>query len=464
MRISINAVEDLVANAPTNISEQDILNGLKRKGYEIEGLTFGERFKSSFGTAKVREQAKRAEVLSGQSGRVDIGDIADIAGGSIPFLTSFIGAMGGTAFGLGVGGAVGAGIGATAGESVRRTVGQALGVREDVTPIEEASGALGVGAATTVSGKALPLVGRAARGVVGGVGRTARGTGRVLIGDKGASAISKTYEQPRKVTDFQSGVETLQGIADKTTKAVSSLKKSTKGVFDAAESKLKVIPIRNAVPKNGLDFTIKETLDIPSNAVFSIDDLAQTGMGDKEVRVIEKLLSKVSGTKIRNTKDILALKRQVNKGGFFKGDGGHNTSDAIVSKYVDFLNELLADVDKDFAQATAQSAKDIRMLNQLGFNVLGRSKLSVEQTATKLGQVMTKIDTPQGRQATKDLILKLERQTGVNIIQDLEALSAAEFLSKPIPGLIESPFMAANQNLIRTIAALTKQIGKVAGN
>ena len=82
---------------------------------EKKSLGFGERLKMSFGGPETREELKRKEAEAGLRGRLDIGDIADVAGSLLPIAG---GVIGGT-FGLG-GSAIGAGLGETA----RQAVGQ----------------------------------------------------------------------------------------------------------------------------------------------------------------------------------------------------------------------------------------------------------------------------------------------------------------------------------------------------
>ena len=60
------------------ILTEEQFNGLQETPEE-KALTFGERFKAGFGSPEVREQLKQREAEAGLRGKLDIGDIADIA-------------------------------------------------------------------------------------------------------------------------------------------------------------------------------------------------------------------------------------------------------------------------------------------------------------------------------------------------------------------------------------------------
>lgn len=133
----------------------------KETGFIPDPKTTGflDRLKLSFGTKE--QQDKKIEpkgFLEGfrQKGFVggvkEVGaDLADVAGGSLPFLGAVAGAAGGTIAGAGVGGIPGAAIGAGAGESARQAIGRYLGVRDDVSIGSEVK-EIGVTAGVTLLG------------------------------------------------------------------------------------------------------------------------------------------------------------------------------------------------------------------------------------------------------------------------------------------------------------------------
>lgn len=127
----------------------------------LKNTGFAERFKLGFGGKKNLEEQQRIEQSKGLKGKFDIGDIADVAGASLPFIGGVIGgaAASPTALVSGpVGPATGAGIGVAAGESVKQTIGHALGVRDERTPLQEFTSPLISGALAGATTKATELV------------------------------------------------------------------------------------------------------------------------------------------------------------------------------------------------------------------------------------------------------------------------------------------------------------------
>lgn len=118
---------------------------------------FGRRLKLSFGGKEAQEERKRIEEAQGVAGKFDVGDIADVAGKTLPFITSTIGGILGAGAG-GVGAVPGAAIGASAGEAVRRGVGRAIGAPTDTIGKDVAEVAK-EGIYTYAGGKILSKVG-----------------------------------------------------------------------------------------------------------------------------------------------------------------------------------------------------------------------------------------------------------------------------------------------------------------
>lgn len=145
------------AGKSLDIIKQDII---KFREKETQGLGFLERLKLGFGGRGEKLKQQELEKKLGLKGKFDIGDIADIAGESLPIIGAILGGAGGTFMGTPISTIPGAAIGATAGESLKRAIGQALGVRKEITGLEEIKGVIGVGAATYVGGKLFQKVGK----------------------------------------------------------------------------------------------------------------------------------------------------------------------------------------------------------------------------------------------------------------------------------------------------------------
>ncbi len=120
---------------------------------------FIERLKLGFGTTEDKAKQQQLEKQLGLKGKLDIGDIADIVGGSLPLIGAIFGGAGGTVLGTPVGGAAGAAIGAAAGESVKQAIGSAIGVRKGATMVGEALRPVITGATTLLGGKVIGVIG-----------------------------------------------------------------------------------------------------------------------------------------------------------------------------------------------------------------------------------------------------------------------------------------------------------------
>lgn len=118
---------------------------------EKQGLSFFQRMKLSFGGPEAIQQLKSSEEEAGLRGKLDVGDVADVTGSSLPFIGGALGAPGGPA---------GVALGAGAGEAIKRGVGRLFGVRRDVSLGKEAVGIGAETAGTYVGGKVLGFVGR----------------------------------------------------------------------------------------------------------------------------------------------------------------------------------------------------------------------------------------------------------------------------------------------------------------
>jgi len=123
-------------------------------------MGFLERLKFSFGDKETRGELHESESGFAKGGFKEFaGDVADVGGAAFPIIGGFLGALGGTVAGFGVGSVPGAAIGVTAGEGARQSIGQLLGVRGGSTAKEEVIAPVKEGAITLVGGKVLQKVG-----------------------------------------------------------------------------------------------------------------------------------------------------------------------------------------------------------------------------------------------------------------------------------------------------------------
>src|SRR3990167_4397481 len=90
-----------------------------------EPFSFGERLKMSFGSPETIARLKEREAQAGLRGIKEVGDIADIAGSSLPVIGGGLGA-----YAMPFAPNVGAGIGSGLGELSKQAIGKAFGVNE----------------------------------------------------------------------------------------------------------------------------------------------------------------------------------------------------------------------------------------------------------------------------------------------------------------------------------------------
>ena len=110
------------------------------------GSNFLQRLKLGFGGAEAKAEQQRLETQAGLKGKLDVGDIADIAGATLPV----IGGIAGAPFG-GLAGSAG---GAAAGQGVRRIIGGIIGA-DQPTAIDITKDVALTGIGSYVGGKIL---------------------------------------------------------------------------------------------------------------------------------------------------------------------------------------------------------------------------------------------------------------------------------------------------------------------
>ena len=149
--------ESTAGNSETNFSKygKSVAPSVEtEKKTDKSELSALERFKMSFATKETRDNLDESKKGFMKGGiRELIGDVADVAGGTIPLALGTLGAAGGAVGGYGVGAIPGAAVGVGAGESVRATIGQLMGVRDDAKPIDELVTPIKEGVKALVGGK-----------------------------------------------------------------------------------------------------------------------------------------------------------------------------------------------------------------------------------------------------------------------------------------------------------------------
>jgi len=448
------------------IPDIEIRNFLKKKGVNEQlptpRIQFFRRLALSFGDEQAQAEADKLEREQGLKGRFELGDIADIGGKSLPFIGGGIGAPAGP---------VGVGAGTAAGEATKRAIGQALGVRSSRGPLREGAAPIIEGTVAGLGAKAIDLALPAIAGSLGtvfekGVKKPLKnvigGTAERIVGSKGARAIATSFAEPAEVGAFRAGQKTIGSLAKEAETSLKGLRSLSLKTFQAAEDKLQDILIdKNKVVSSSYDI-VRKAIGLPEGAKLN---LSKTGLSDAERKIINNLLRKVdefgSGQGLQgSTKELLNIRRSIDKGGFYRGDGQHNASDRIVTLVIKNLRQTIADADPAFGQAVSQASKDIELLDRLGYNVLNTSAESVEAAAVRLRQLANDINDPNKREATKLLLEELKARTGYDLASKLESYSAAQNLTGDLPGL-SSPWKTINDTLTRFLASGAQTAGEI---
>lgn len=408
-KISFRSVEEIVRNAPQGVSESQILSGLKRRGYEVQGLSFGERLGKSFGTKEDIEEIKRAEVLSGTRGKFEIGDIADVAGKAL----TFAGFAAGAPLGI-LGGATGAALGETA----RQAIGKAIGEREEFDIGEVAIEGITAG----VAGGAAKLAGPLSKVLFKGgkqvskatIGKLPEPIGRLFLGDKGMKAMQARFRDPELTKEFIGRQKTMVNIVNDLNKAIGRVANRARGLFIQAEGKLVEKPIA------------KESLKVIRQTIKTFVD--ESALDQGQLRIANRAITVLKGVGKPTTKSVLNAKRLVRK--LYRGTESFKQTDALVTRVANQLDDLIGGVDVAFQKASKAYAGEQAFLKKLGVNITGKNpKVSIEQTASKLHQIVKDLDDPFKREASEKLLRQLSARTGINFERTLRAIKTAQDLS-----------------------------------
>ena len=430
-------------------------------------VNFFQRLRLGFGDEGARRQSEQMERQAGLKDKFDVGDIADIAGGALPFIGGGIGALGGTVLGTPVGGAAGGAIGTTAGESVRRAVGQALGVRGSKGPFDELTGTAVGGGLALAGGKALPLAGKAA-GLTGkAVGSATKPVSKAVLGGRNTQAIGQSFRRPKDVSDFSKGRASLQTVSDRIDEGIEAVKKNSRQELEEIVNKLpgKKIPKQQTVSSLRSDIT--ESLGIGGSSLTKNNLVNQAGLTEDEARVVIRLMNRVKNHKDFTDKGIINLRRSLDRASFYKpGNENFKASNQIVARLRRQLNEIAAESteDRQLSQALRRASEDMRLIDQMEFAFQGANAgRNVESAATRLSTIINQLDDPLRREETRRLLRELGQRTGVDFEDILQSASASRTLSADMAG-IGDPFRFLFGQLPTKAAGATAQgLGRATG-
>ena len=349
----------LLNEAPQGTTAESLTSALRGRGHILEFsqkpaglLSFGERFKMSFGGEETIAELKAREQEAGLRGRLDVGDIADIAGGALPFAGGLVGGMAG----LG-GAAVGVGLG----ELSRQAIGQAFGTQEKFD-IGRAVKEAGI---TYLGGKVLQGVG----GYIANRFPKLLGT---LTGQN-VDEITAVLSDPKAADiGINQGDDALRAIVDSGAKeskriALDFIKGQREGVNKLASQYNKtlatgkeiLVSFRNAIRQEGI--VIKN-----GNLKFPAEFLADPRNNARKISNVYRMLI---GKKSFTLTELNSAKQAVGEATGFV-ERGVSSKVPILGRFYHELDDMIRtrlpqDVSKQYSQLNEVFSKNIKFYNEL---------------------------------------------------------------------------------------------------
>lgn len=425
------------ASAPMTLSAQEFQakygeapeakpKGMGKASNILGGIFGGQKIGEAIGTklaenkfnksplAGALTEQQKAETFNMPTGKQIAGDIGRVALNFAP--------VGKVASGISAG-AKALGAGAKLAKPISQiATGGAVGYGADVTTKlaegQEDPFKAGIGTAVGAGIGALPVVGKP---LAKAVGKTLGGTlnlaGEVAVGSKGTQAVKTAVSKPSEIAKFNKGRtlrDTVTRIINAINKAQVESKKAFNTAIEMARDDIKLTPKKGISELNSV---IKE------NPLY---------LETQEKTLVGKAKMLVKMWKDWSPKGMVKLRQELDRRGFYKGDDLHKNSDQIINSMRKKLNQMAISLDDTIAPALEKASFDIDMFNKLGYNILGKQKLSVDLTEKKLQQLLTDIDDPIKRQGVKELLEFLKSRTGEDIGSELQGLSAFLEFNKPL--------------------------------
>ncbi len=358
---------------------------------ETGDINFFKRLKLGFGGKEAKAERLKIEKEAGLRGKLDIGDIADIVPGAIPFVSSVIGGLVAAPTGVGVvpGAAVGAGIG----ETIKRGIGRFLGVRKDVPVTTEATGVGKEVVLTYLGGKVLSGLGKFAvnrfpklLGIFSGEGDDA--IRAALKNPKAADAgIKGGDEALRKVV--QEGAENSIRVRDAFIRGHgNAFKLLTQKVPEKVSNRKEILNGFETILKNNNVKVSKEGLD------FSISKIkANPG----EIGKINNAWEAIQNWDDFSLKGVNELKQLIGTLTKFADEAGIPSKSPTLGKTYNFLNQTIKDklptpLKSTYELMNKKFSTNIELYNDAAdafnkgdpftklANALGKNKDSLRQT------------------------------------------------------------------------------------
>ena len=387
---------------------------IKRAGFGLSQVLFPEQ-RRLIKSIEARGFGESAETLrtGGVTGLQAVGSLA-LTGLTL----ATAGGLGLAAKGAGLGaraarlGALGAGFGAT---------GQ-LAEEGRITPGRVIAGA----ALGAVLPAALPALRRFIIRPIAGIPKT---VSNLFFGPQGTTGFGVRFNDPQ-LSGFLNTVrrkpvgKPVADLGDLVTAGFGKVKQQANATFRIAEENVINKPLNRNEVIGGANNIVKDFLRISN---VSKSAIANSGIDTPEIRAIQRAVTVLNSVKRPDTKNIINTKRTVSN--LFRGTKNTAKSDAIITRLNSHLNNAIESVDPAFRNASRLWGANKSFLDKIKVNLIGTSKLNVDQTTAKLFQLAKDIDNPLKREGAETLLLELGKRTGVNYAKLFRALATAERLN-----------------------------------
>lgn len=315
-----------------------------------------------------------------------------------------------------------------------------------------------------VSNKVRALTTAGTKAITRGAGKTIGGAGsktsEAIFGTEGRESLREAFSNPKLQREVIQGKITPSTIADKAKSAALDFRTQSIKALDDYKQGMENFNIGKRTAMREINGAIKKAVGLADEARVKFDNLPIT---QESERILGKLQQTVLGHKDWSRKGVLELRELIDRQKFYKaGNKAYTDSNQVVTAVRNSLNDLAAAGDDTFREVLTKASDDIRFLEQLGVNVLGKNRNNVTLTASKINTLLKEITDPGTKTRALELLQRLANETGSPIIKELEALARSRSLTKPITG-IRDPFTTGGQLLERGAAATTRVVGDVVG-
>ncbi|MEK7578536.1 MAG: ParB N-terminal domain-containing protein [Patescibacteria group bacterium] len=393
----------------------------------------------------------------------ELQDLLPIAGGIAGSFLPGLGTIAGSALGAGAGKLLERGIRTKSEEGEDVTFGGALGSAAKEGAI---FGGLGLGF------KALPAIGRLA-------GKAVRGlpTAAEVVTGASRQGIKGIVNRPATYRGFLNDPLPAKGVVDKLRVAAERANVKAGAEYRTGIEAVKKVSGNKVLDARLLQNDVARVLterDLPGVlAKIANAKKLKTAVGEKTPFVgdlterLTKILSRISSSAQKGTltmKQSRILQKQLDTLGRVSRTPETQEFRGLIGQIQKVLRNKRYETYKGLEQvnkAYGARIRDVRMIqeNLPNMNEIVKNPDAGEAFIKSLLRKATEI-TPGERAITREILQRLEKESGVPLLRDLELLKSALEQRVPFKGLAGQPFVAGQQILQRGVRRTAEGVGK----